>query len=544
MRKFVPKALFLSLAAFLVFTLVTKQVFAATIPVSPSTLASTGWAFKVTPPDLAEFVAGPLVPPLGVGSAHLSTGASTNPETLLHKSFSGTKLVDITSLKYSTYTTSSAPVLNPVLEIHVNTDNLGPDILAFDPHNQINQVAQSGVWQNWDTLSTTGIWSTIASTVCDSKNLAQYISCAGNPVITDVTNDGANGFRFKAAPGVDGYVDNFMIRLVGATEDTVYNFEPDVLGISAPTVTTNAAGAITTTAATLNGNANPNSDATTGWFRYATVNPTTCNDTFGTVTSPVSALGSGTSPVAYNKAVSGLSSSTQYFYCAIAGNGGGTGLGSVLSFTTLTPPPTPPAVTTTAAGAITTTTATLNGTGNPNGDATTAWFRYATASPLVCNDTFGTRVPLSGGTSLGAGVVDAAYNQPIGGLTSGGTYYFCAIAGNGGGNGFGSVLSFTTPAVLGDSDGDGFTDGIENFVGTSPIKACSLPGNLSAWPPDINNDGRVNLVDLSRIAQAYGSRTGQARYRVRLDLNADGRINILDLTIAANFYGKTCVAGT
>jgi len=453
MRKFLPKALFLSLAAFLVFSLVARQVFAATIPVSLSDMQ--GWAFKVTSPDLAEFVTGPTTPPLGVGSAHLATGASTTLETLLHKSYLGTKLADIGTLNYSAFTNSSAPVLNPVLEIYVNTDNLGPDILAFDPHNQINQVAQSGIWQNWDTLSPTGIWITTASTVCDSKSLAQYINCAGNPEITDVTNDGAKGFRFKAATGINGYVDNFTIGILGA--DTTYDFEPDVLGISAPTVTTNSAGAISATAATLNGSANPNSDTTTGWFRYATVDPTTCNDTFGTVTSPVGALGSGTSPVAYNKAVSGLSSSTQYYYCAIAANGGGTGLGSVLSFTTLTPP-TPPTVTTTAASSITGTTATLNGTGNPNGDATTAWFRYAAASPLVCNDTFGTRVPLSGGTALGAGVTATAYNQPITGLTSGGTYYFCAIAGNGGGNGFGFVLSFTTPAVLGDTDLDGCSD--------------------------------------------------------------------------------------
>jgi len=201
--------------------------------VSPSNMQ--GWAFKVTSPDLAEFVTGPTTPPLGVGSAHLATGASTTLETLLHKSYLGTKLADIGTLNYSAFTNSSAPVLNPVLEIYVNTDNLGPDILAFDPHNQINQVAQSGIWQNWDTLSPTGIWITTASTVCDSKSLAQYINCAGNPEITDVTNDGAKGFRFKAATGINGYVDNFTIGILGA--DTTYDFEPDGGATLTPTNT-------------------------------------------------------------------------------------------------------------------------------------------------------------------------------------------------------------------------------------------------------------------------------------------------------------------
>ena len=45
--------------------------------------------------------------------------------------------------------------------------------------------------------------------------------------------------------------------------------------------------------------------------------------------------------------------------------------------------------------------ATLNGTANPNGAATTGWFRYATTNPGTCNDSFGTRAPASGGTRAG-----------------------------------------------------------------------------------------------------------------------------------------------
>src|SRR6185503_8898390 len=114
--------------------------------------------------------------------------------------------------------------------------------------------------------------------------------------------------------------------------------------------------------------------------------------------------------------------------------------GSVLQFTTASTP----TVTTTAATAITSTGATLNGSANPNLLTATGWFRYSTTNPGACNDVFGTRAPAAGGTALGAGGSAVAYSQAIAGLLSGTTYYFCAIASNSAGTGFGAVLSFTT----------------------------------------------------------------------------------------------------
>lgn len=111
----------------------------------------------------------------------------------------------------------------------------------------------------------------------------------------------------------------------------------------APTVTTSAATSIGENSATLNGSANPNGQTTTGWFRYSTTNPGSCNDTFGTraPTSGGTNLGSGSSAVAYNEPISGLSSDTTYYFCAIASNSVGTSFGAILSFTTLTPGPSP-----------------------------------------------------------------------------------------------------------------------------------------------------------------------------------------------------------
>jgi MYXO-CTERM domain-containing protein len=252
-----------------------------------------------------------------------------------------------------------------------------------------------------------------------------------------------------------------------------------------PTVTTLAASSVTTTSATLNASANPNGATTTGWFRFHTSSPGSCNDTFGT-RAPASggtALGGGTSPVSYSVNPTTLSPGVTYYFCAIAENTAGKSYGAVLSFTTTA---TPPTVSTLAATAISGTTADLNGTANPNGAATTAWFRFATASPGSCNDTFGTRAPQSGGTSLGATPGNQAFSQSLSGLTPGATYYFCAIAENAMGKVFGSVLSFSTPA------GPAVTTGV-----ASPVTATSATLNATANPNGASATGWFRYSDVS-----------------------------------------------
>lgn len=120
-----------------------------------------------------------------------------------------------------------------------------------------------------------------------------------------------------------------------------------------------------------------------------------------------------------------------------------------------------PTATTNSPTSVTNTSATLRGFGNPNGVASTGWFRYDTASPGSCNDSFGTRAPTHGGDPLGSGATPVAYSEPVGGLTGGTTYYYCAIAQNIEGIGFGSVVSFTpdeSPAVDSTHPADGTID--------------------------------------------------------------------------------------
>jgi MYXO-CTERM domain-containing protein len=245
-------------------------------------------------------------------------------------------------------------------------------------------------------------------------------------------------------PGTVYYYCAIAQNSVGTSVGSVLTFTTGRL----PTVTTSAATLLTATGATLNGSANPNSDVTTGWFRYAATDPGACNDTFGTraPTANGTSLGAGAVAQAYSAALTGLSPATTYYYCAIAASSGGTAFGAVLTFTTPAAA-TAPTVTTVAATAVGSTSATLQGVANPSLDAATGWFRYDTTNPGACNDTFGTRAPGSGGTALGAGSSDVPFSQVVSGLTTGRTYYYCAIASNAVGVRFGAVLSITTTSV-------------------------------------------------------------------------------------------------
>ncbi|TQF17107.1 DUF4038 domain-containing protein [Myxococcus llanfairpwllgwyngyllgogerychwyrndrobwllllantysiliogogogochensis] len=217
-------------------------------------------------------------------------------------------------------------------------------------------------------------------------------------------------------------------------------------GAVAPTTTTSAASNVGASGASLNGSANPHGAQSTGWFRYSSTHPSSCDDTFGTrapATGGVS-LGSGGSTLTYTQPVTGLAASTTYYFCAIASNPVGvTPASAVLSFTTSAAGAAPTVVTSDATS-VTSSSTTLNGAGTPNGATTTGWFRYSATHPGSCNDTFGSRAPTSGGVSLGGGSTPVSFNQPLTGLTAGTTYYFCALASSTDGTGVGQVNSFVT----------------------------------------------------------------------------------------------------
>ena len=97
--------------------------------------------------------------------------------------------------------------------------------------------------------------------------------------------------------------------------------------VTAPTVTTGSASAVTSTSATLNGTVNPNGSTTTYYFEYGTT------ASYGVITSSTS-VGSGTSDVSVDGSITGLTSETTYHCRLVATNSVGTGYGTDQTFTT------------------------------------------------------------------------------------------------------------------------------------------------------------------------------------------------------------------
>jgi ABC-type transport system substrate-binding protein len=58
-------------------------------------------------------------------------------------------------------------------------------------------------------------------------------------------------------------------------------------------------------------------------------------------------------------------------------------------------------------------------------------------------------------------------------------------------------------------------------------------------PGDLNEDGKVNILDIVPIALAFGSQIGGAGYNPAADLNRDGKVNIVDIVLVALDFGWT-----
>jgi hypothetical protein len=59
--------------------------------------------------------------------------------------------------------------------------------------------------------------------------------------------------------------------------------------------------------------------------------------------------------------------------------------------------------------------------------------------------------------------------------------------------------------------------------------------------PDFNNDGKVDISDLSAVCRAFDSCPGDARWNPACDVNKDFIINIMDVAVTAKAYGKTVI---
>ncbi len=94
-----------------------------------------------------------------------------------------------------------------------------------------------------------------------------------------------------------------------------------------------------------------------------------------------------------------------------------------------------------------------------------------------------------------------------------------------------------------DSDGDGFTDGVEQFLGTDPLDDCTNdPGVHDAWPLDNDVDGEISVTgDVFNYVGRIGAMPGSPEWWQRLDLDMSGDISVTgDVFMYRGRIGETC----
>ena len=314
---------------------------------------------------------------------------------------------------------------------------------------------------------------------------------------------------------------------------------------SAPIVATQAALGLTSTGVTLDALVTPNGATTTVYFAYGTT------PDYGN-TGEVDNIGSGTNALLITNQLSGLAPSTVYYYQVAASNLAGVTYDNPQTFMT----PGPAIATTLTVTNLTSVGAALNGTVNPAGTATMAWFEW--------------------GVTAGYGNVTAVTNLPPGsdpvdlsaalnGLAVGANYHYRVVASNSFGVSPGADMMFSTPlftavdaglapmyfgqAVWGDFDNDGYLDIVT--VGQSSVYPISslwrnqhdgtfssstgglnqMNGFAVAWA-DIDNDG---LLDLA----VNGLVNGSAPYANEIWRNmGDGTFSNLQASLPATFFGS------
>jgi hypothetical protein len=221
---------------------------------------------------------------------------------------------------------------------------------------------------------------------------------------------------------------HYRVVAVNAT-GTTYGVDQTFLTLPyAPAVVSAlAAASVSGTGATVSGSVNPQG-ARSGYF--VQFGP---SEAYGGV-SAVADTAPSVGAVPVTVTLEGLRGGSTYHYRLVSQNTGGITYGPDQTFTT---PPAPPLVVTGAASAVTSSTATLSGSVDSQGTATSYEFDLGT------DTSYGSRVF----ASAAAGEEVQSVAVEVGALEPGVTYHYRLVATNAFGTTYGADMVFTTPVV-------------------------------------------------------------------------------------------------
>ncbi len=103
--------------------------------------------------------------------------------------------------------------------------------------------------------------------------------------------------------------------------------------------------------------------------------------------------------------------------------------------------------------------------------------------------------------------------------------------------GEGTLVTITFEVVKPDASTLILSDVIISLFGAVPLQVSIENAQILAPPRpwDVNDDNRVNILDLTYVASYFGDANAPSN----ADVNGDGNINILDLTLVASHFGET-----
>ena len=283
--------------------------------------------------------------------------------------------------------------------LRVRTDPAGPTVTTGAASN----VAVSG--------------ATVSGTVNPNGVSTKYQFQYGTTVVygstTTLADAGSGTADVPASAPLGSLTANtlYHYRLIAVSGGVTYTGSDKTFTTLTPdpTVTTGGISTIGVTTATITGAINPNGFATSYRFEYGTTNA------YGSSTSTVSA-GAGTANFAISAALSSLTGDTTYHYRLVGVRGTQTFPSADRQFTTLV---VAPSVTTQGASSIGLSTATIAGTVNPNGFATSYYFEYGTTGSYGSSTAVG---------DAGAGTGTIGVSASLSGLTAGTTYHYRVVA--------------------------------------------------------------------------------------------------------------------
>jgi hypothetical protein len=209
-----------------------------------------------------------------------------------------------------------------------------------------------------------------------------------------------------------------------------------------PQVTAVAATSVTATGATLNTSINPENSQTSYSFQlYDELS----QDLIATVPATPASVGSDDTGHSESQSVS-LEPAHDYVYDVVANNAAG-GAGTGAGYEYFSTPAEAPTVSTSAPTSVSGADATLNGTVNPEGSATSYYFEYGTSTQ------YGTQVP-AGGANVDpqqdyyyTDYSNHSESTTLSNLTPDQTYDYRIVATDGTGTSDGANQTFTTLAV-------------------------------------------------------------------------------------------------